>query len=58
MQIPDYKAEAMLRHFKRVVENATVDATDTRTVNALRLARQDLRQLEKYLLKTKNGQPI
>lgn len=49
MQIPDYKARAIYAHLKRIVENVEPDISDTRTVNAFRLARQDLRQLKKYI---------
>lgn len=34
---------------KRIIENATCDTRDTRTVNALRLAKADLRKLEKII---------
>lgn len=53
MQIPDYKAKALYAHLKRIVECAKYDPTDTKTANALRLAKGDLRTLEKYLPKNK-----
>lgn len=56
MQIPDYKAKALYTHLKRIVENVRCDPSDTRTVNSLRLARRDLRDLEKIL--SKNEKPF
>lgn len=53
MQIPDYKAEALYRHLKRIVECAKYDPADTRTANALRLAKGDLRILKKIIYGTK-----
>ena len=47
--IPAYLLREWHRHLKRIVENATCDPSDTRTVNALRLARKDLRGMEKHL---------
>lgn len=49
MQIPVYKAKALYIHLKRIAENVRCDPADTRTVNALRLAKRDLRELEKAL---------
>ena len=49
MEIPRSKAKAIYAHLKRIVENVRPDATDTRTYNALRLARKDLRTLETYI---------
>lgn len=49
MYIPKSNVKAIRSHLKRIVENARADASDTRTVNALRLARRDLRLLDKYL---------
>lgn len=55
MQIPDYRAKTLCKHLKRIVENVKCDPADTRTLNALRLARQDLRDLEKRITKTKDN---
>ena len=49
MQIPEYKAKALYAHLKRIVECAKCDSTDTKTANALRLAKVDLRWLEKQI---------
>lgn len=49
MQIPDYKAKALYAHLKRIVECVKYDPADTRTANALRLAKGDLRTIEKLL---------
>lgn len=49
MEIPRSKAKAIYAHLKRIVENVRPDATDTRTYNALRLARKDLRALKTYI---------
>lgn len=53
MEIPDYKAEALYRHLKRIVDNAKYPPADTRTADALRLARRDLCDLGKRLNITK-----
>lgn len=47
--IPAYLLREWHRHLKRIVENASCNPSDTRTLNALRLARKDLRTMEKYL---------
>lgn len=49
MQIPDYKVKALCSHLRRIVECAKCDPRDTKTVNALRLAKKDLRILEKTM---------
>lgn len=48
-EIPLYVLRDWQRHLSRIVEYATCDPSDTRTVNALRLARKDLRRMERYL---------
>ena len=53
MEIPDYKAKALYTHLRRILGNVKCDPADTRTFNALRLARQDLRDLEKRIIKAK-----
>lgn len=50
MQIPDYKAKALLAHLRRIVTHAKSDPADTRTANALRLLNGDMRWLQKQLL--------
>lgn len=47
--IPEYVLRDWHRHLKRIVENATCDRADTRTANALRLARKDLYRMNKLL---------
>ena len=49
--VPEYRLREWQRHLKRIVDNTVCDPADTCTVNALRLARRDLRNLEKYLPK-------
>ena len=49
MQIAKSSAISLCRHMKRIIENATCDPRDTRTVNAIRLAKTDLRKLEKII---------
>lgn len=51
--IPQYRLREWHRHLKRIAENATCDPGDTRTANALRLARKDLCEMERHIL-TKN----
>lgn len=56
--IPQYRLREWHRHLKRITENATCDPGDTRTANALRLARKDLREMERHILTKKdNGIP-
>lgn len=52
MQIPEYIILATYNHLKRIVDNAKCERADTRTANAIRLARTDLKRLEKYVIKT------
>ena len=47
--IPDYLLRAWITHQRRIIDNVRCDPRDTRTVNALRLARKDLRNMEKHL---------
>lgn len=47
--IPVYLLREWYSHLRRIVENATCRPSDTRTANALRLARKDLRRIERYL---------
>lgn len=49
MQIAKSSVISLYRHMKRIIENATCDPRDTRTVNAMRLAKADLRKLEKII---------
>jgi len=49
MQIPRYRLREWAAHLKRILDNATCDPSDYRTVNALRMARKDLRRMEKYI---------
>lgn len=49
MYLPDYRAKALINHLQRIVNHASCSHSDTRTVNALRLVRQDLRYLSKLL---------
>ncbi len=49
MQIPEYRLREWRTHLKRIVDNAVCDPSDTRTANAVRMARKDLQRMEKYL---------
>lgn len=49
MEIPTYIIREWHSHIRRIAENATCDPSDTRTANALRLARKDIRRMERYL---------
>lgn len=48
-EVPLYLIAEWRRHLKRIVKNVGTDPSDTRTRNALRLARKDLEQMDKYL---------
>lgn len=48
-EVPLYLIVGWRRHLKRIVENVGTDPSDTRAINALRLARKDLEQMGKYL---------
>lgn len=48
-EIPLYVLRDWHRHLSRIVEYATCDPSDTRTANAMRLVRKDLRRMERYL---------
>lgn len=52
MHIPLYFAKALLSHCKRMAEHGTADRSDTKTVNAFRLARKELRRLERMINET------
>lgn len=49
MDIPEYRLREWHRHLKRIVENAMTERNDTRTANALRLARRDLQLMNKII---------
>lgn len=49
MRIPEYRLKEWRSHLKRIVENVKCDPSDTKTANAIRLARKDLRRMDKYL---------
>lgn len=49
MQIPYYRVKVLRVHLKRILEHAKCAPGDTRTANAIRLAKEDLRVLEKLL---------
>lgn len=49
MQIPDYRAKALLNRIKRIADFATCNSSDTRTLNALRLLKEDVRWLNKKI---------
>lgn len=49
MQIPDYRLREWAAHLRRIVDNATCDSDDYRTANALRMARKDLKRMERYI---------
>lgn len=50
-EIPLYLIAGWYRHLKRIAECARSESNDIKTTNALRLARKDLRSMEKYLPK-------
>lgn len=56
MVIPTYIAKAVYSHYKRIVDNARVDKSDIRTLNAMRLAKKDLQRLIKFI--ENDGKPI
>lgn len=58
MYLPDYRAKALLIHLQRIVSHASCSPDDTRTVNALRLARQDMRYISKLLQNEKDKSTI
>lgn len=47
--VPEYLLLEWLRHFRRIAERAVCDSSDTKTANALRLARKDVRRMESML---------
>lgn len=49
MQIPEYRLREWHTHLKRILENAECDRNDTRTADAIRLAKKDLRRMERYI---------
>lgn len=49
MNIPEYRLREWHRHLKRIVDHAACDRNDTRTANALRLARRDLQLMDKII---------
>lgn len=53
MDIPSHILLGWQSHMKRVAGHAACDPSDTRTANALRLLRRDLRTMERYLHGTK-----
>lgn len=48
-EVPLYLIAGWRRHLERIVKNVGTDPSDTRAINALRLARKDLEQMGKYL---------
>lgn len=49
MQIPEYRLREWHTHLKRILENAECDRNDTRTADAMRMAKKDLRRMERYI---------
>lgn len=49
MEIADYKIRDLCTHIRRIISHARYERTDTRTANAMRLAKLDLQMLEKHL---------
>lgn len=45
--IPAYRARALATHLRRIIEKAGCNPSDLRTANALRLAKADLRYIDK-----------
>ena len=48
-QVSTYFLKALYTRYKRIAENATCEPSDTRTTNALRLAKSDLRKLDRII---------
>lgn len=48
-EIPLYVLRDWQRHLSRIVEYATCDPSDTRTANALRMARRDVARLGRII---------
>lgn len=55
MQIPDYIVKAVYAHYRRIAARSKADPGDHRTADALRLAKEDLRRLGKYVNVKKGG---
>lgn len=53
MNIPTYIIENAVRHFERIALKCKAPPLDTRTANALRLARRDLVAIKKHMDKYK-----
>lgn len=49
MEVPDYLIRLWYCRYSRIAMYAKADPRDTRTLNALRLARKDLKQFSKYI---------
>lgn len=55
IKIPLYFAESQERHYQRIIDNcAPVRRSDNRTCEAIRLGRQELRKLRRYIDNLKN----
>ena len=49
IHIPRYKLREWLSRYRRIADHAIIDPSDSRTANALRLARKDIAAIEGYL---------
>lgn len=55
MQIPDRFVTALASHLRRVTAKASCAPTDSRTADAMRLLRRDLRVLERMIDTRRDG---
>lgn len=49
MEIPDYRARALLSRLRRIISRAELPPGDYRTADAVRLVKADMRWIEKRL---------
>lgn len=49
MEVPDYLLRQWFSRYQRMALNATADVSDTRTLNAIRLAKKDIKLFSKYV---------
>ena len=51
MNISKTKLKTWLNHFQRLIESAKYDVADTRAANAFRLAKKDIKTIQKLINK-------
>lgn len=49
MEVPTYIINAIYRHYKYLVENVKVDISDNKALNMRRMAKEDIRRLERII---------